>query len=215
MILYPVMLNIAGAKAVVVGGGNVALRKIEDLADSGAEIKVVSPAFLPELEHLAEKKSDKITLVRRKYEYSDIDGAAIVFVATGDQDVNASVSKEAMEKNILVNSADDPENCSFFVPSFTRRGDFILAVSTGGASPALAANLRRKLELALPEDIDLMLEALSEARALLKKKSERFSVEERGSLLREIVADSSKMAALVDQYKKGGVENYVLSLLCR
>lgn len=214
MKLYPVMLNMAGMKTVVVGGGKVAYRKAEDLVDSGAHVKIVAPELLPDFKKLLEDNHDKITVVIRKYESGDLDGALVAFSATGDSSVNALVCRDAKKKNILVNSVDDPENCGFFVPSYARRGDFILAVSTGGTSPALAAKIRRGLESHLPEDLELMLEVLSQTRAILKKNSAKCNSEKRGSILKEIVSDDKKTGALLDHYKKGGLEPYVLSLLC-
>ena len=126
MKLYPVMVNMEGRLAVVVGGGGVAARKVADLMDSGAKVKVVSPQINEEILSLFKDFSD-LEIVKREYEYGDLDGAALVFSATNDRSVNELVFMEAEGRNIFINAVDDPDNCSFYVPSFTRKGDFLFA----------------------------------------------------------------------------------------
>ncbi len=144
MNLYPMMANLQGRDVLVVGGGGVATRKVKTLAGTGADIRVVSPAITEELQALAD--AGKITVIRRDFSESDLEGAAIVFAATDDPDLNARVSRQARTRNIPVNDIIHPELCSFFVPSHVRRGDLILAISTSGKSPALARWLRERLE---------------------------------------------------------------------
>ena len=117
---------------------------------------------------LAEDYGDRLALLPREYCYGDICDSLLVFAATNDETVNRSVFNEARERMILVNSADDPSNCSFFLHSSYRKGDLIMSISTGGASPALAARLRRELQKHIPEHIDTILKALNEARQMLK-----------------------------------------------
>ncbi len=191
MKLYPVMVNMNGKSVVIIGGGEVAARKVADLLEAGAVVKVISPEFNDDIIKAADLYKDKVILLKRKYEKNDLNGAFIVFSATNDSAVNAGVFREAEESGILINAVDDPPNCSFYVPSFVRKGDLLFALSTGGASPAMAARLRREIEKHIPEDIETVLEKLKNARTLLKEE-ECFSCidsPERGKILKKIVSD--------------------------
>jgi len=138
---YPLYLNIKGKKCVIVGGGKVAYRKACSLKDAGADVTVVSPVICPEM--VNEKG---ITFVNKSYDERFLDGSLLVIAATDDEEVNKKVSLDARERNIIVNVVDRPELCSFIVPSTIRRGDLCISISTGGASPALAKNIRKELE---------------------------------------------------------------------
>lgn len=215
MKLYPVMVNIEGKLVVVIGGGDVAGRKVRDLAESGARIKVVSPAFNDETRESAATFAGSVELVQRKYIKGDLDGAVMVFSATDDALVNHEVFLEAESKNILINAVDDPPNCSFYVPSFTRKGDLIVALSTSGSSPAMAARLRRELEQHIPENIDVILEKLNAAKSLLKTHSAFAGVAspERGVIMKRIVSDDTlldKLSACDDEEK---IISFLLHLL--
>jgi len=198
MKLYPIMVNMSNKSAVIIGGGEVAARKVSDLLEAGALVKVVSPEFTDEIIQTADLYKDKVVLLKRKYVKNDLAGAFIVFSATNDSVVNAEVFGEALERGILINAVDDPPNCSFYVPSFVRKGDLLFALSTGGASPAMAARLRREIEKHIPEDIDLVLEKLKGARTLLKEE-ECFSCmesSERGKILKKIVGDDKLLETI-------------------
>lgn len=198
MKLYPIMVNMNSKSAVIIGGGEVAARKVSDLLEAGATVKVISPEFNDEIIKAAGLYRDKVVLLKRKYEKNDLNGAFLVFSATNDSAVNADVFREAEDLGILINAVDDPPNCSFYVPSFVRKGDFLFALSTGGASPAMAARLRREIEKHIPEDIDLVLEKLKKARALLKEE-ECFSCmesSERGKILKKIVSDDKLLESI-------------------
>lgn len=192
MKLYPVMVNMEGRLAVVVGGGGVAARKVADLLESGARVKVVSPQINDEIMNL--KENSALELVKREYEYGDLEGAALVFSATNDRSVNELVFMEAEGLNIFINAVDDPDNCSFYVPSFTRKGDFLFALSTAGAAPAYAARIRRELEKQIPEEIDVLLDKLRRAREILKNEKVFSDLEspDRGEILKK-VANSDEL----------------------
>lgn len=198
MKLYPVMLNMNARQAVVVGGGDVAARKVADLLDAGAIVKVISPDFNSEILTLSEKYGDRLVLVKKVYEKNDLDTAVLVFSATNDSTVNAEVFTEAEEKNILINAVDDPPNCSFYVPSFVRKGDLLFSLSTGGASPAMAARLRREIEKHIPAGIDVILEKLSLARTILKEDKSFSGIDssQRGFILKQIVHDDKLLETL-------------------
>jgi len=198
MKLYPIMVNMSDKPAVIIGGGEVAARKVSDLLEAGAFVKVVSPDFNDEIQNAQKIYTDKLVLLKRKYEKNDLEGAYIVFSATNDSIVNTEVFREAEERGILINAVDDPPNCSFYVPSFVRRGDLLFALSTAGASPAMAARLRREIEKHIPENIDQVLEKLKTARTLLKGDDCFSCIEsaERGSILKKIVSDDKLLEAL-------------------
>lgn len=135
---YPVFLDLRGKRCVVVGGGQVALRKVEGLAEAGAAVTVIAPQVgdMP----------DGVTVLRRAYHSGDIDGAMLVIAATDDEQVNAQVAHEAEARSIWVNVVDDPPHCTVVLPSVVRRGALCIAISTGGASPTFARQLRERLE---------------------------------------------------------------------
>jgi precorrin-2 dehydrogenase/sirohydrochlorin ferrochelatase len=136
---YPVMLDLAGVPVLVVGGGTIAARKVAGLLDAGAKVTVVAPMVLAEL-------AAAVAEVReRAYESSDIDGHQLVMTATDVPEVNAAVARDARAAGLWVNSADDPENCTFILPAVTRRGPVVVAVGTDGSSPALARHLRDRI----------------------------------------------------------------------
>jgi precorrin-2 dehydrogenase/sirohydrochlorin ferrochelatase len=156
---YPILLNIQDKKCVVVGGGNVAWRKVCSLKESGARVTVVSPLFCPELE-----KETEIERVKQKYEEVFLDEAVVVVASTDDEEVNKKVYSDAVKKGILVNVVDRPEFCSFIVPSTLVRGDLCISISTGGSSPALARNIREYLEKQFGNEYGLFTKLLSEMR---------------------------------------------------
>jgi siroheme synthase-like protein len=136
---FPVFLALDGVPVLLVGGGRVALRKAAALVDEGAVLTVVAPGVLPELAALAG------SVRQRPYAAGDVHGHRLVIVASDDPQVNAQVSADATAAGIWVNSADDPQHCSFILPAVARRGAVTVAVSTGGASPALAGHLRDEI----------------------------------------------------------------------
>jgi siroheme synthase-like protein len=136
---YPVFLDLGDVPVLLVGGGPVALRKAEGLRAAGAAVTVVAPQVVAELEDVAAR------IERRAYVAGDVAGHRLVITATNDPAVNARVGADARAAGIWVNSADDPDNCSFILPAVARRGPVTVAVSTGGASPALASRLRRDI----------------------------------------------------------------------
>lgn len=162
MNLYPVNLKIENRICLIVGGGEVGVRKIGPLVSCGARVVVVSPDAVPQIAEMAE--SGIILWHRRAYHRGDMDGALLVFAATDNREVQHQVAEEAAEKNILVNSADDSRSCSFQVPARVRRGNFLLTVSTGGGSPALAAKLRRELADEYGSEYQLFVELLGRIR---------------------------------------------------
>ena len=141
---YPITLELSGRHCLVVGGGAVALRKVEGLLSFGACVRVVSPNVVEELDVLASK--EEVEWHRRSYESDDLKGMVLVISATDDMEMNRRVADDAHEFGIPVNVVDQPDLCSFTVPAVVRRGDLVIAIQTGGQSPALSRRLRETLE---------------------------------------------------------------------
>jgi len=147
----------------VVGGGDVAQRKVESLLDAGArQVAVISPRLGDGLAELLRR--GRIEHIARGYRPGDLEGAFVVIATTDDPAVNRAVSQEAEANGILVNVADDPDHCNFIVPSTLRRGDLVIGLSTGAQSPALAASLRRQLEQAFGSEYAAFLELAGDLR---------------------------------------------------
>lgn len=137
---YPVVLRIAGRMCVVVGGGEVARRKVQGLLAAGARVRVIAPHL-----HLELQENTAIELICRSFLPDDLAGALLVFAASNDRDVNARVAVAARQQGTLINIADDPEESDFHLPAVLQRGALTVAVSSGGGSPAFAAQLRDRL----------------------------------------------------------------------
>jgi siroheme synthase-like protein len=168
VIYYPIFLNLRGKRCVVIGGGNVALRKVKVLLDCGANVTMISPKPHPEIVKLSKKRA--IHLIQRDYKTGDLKDAVIAIACTDVKKVNRKVADEAKRTGVLVNIADDPEPSDFIIPSFFRRGNLTIAVSTGGTSPALARKIRTKLEKSFGEEYALLLSLIGEVRSTTKEK---------------------------------------------
>lgn len=168
---YPVFWDIAGKKCVVIGGGDVAARKVARLLHCGAAVHVVSPLLVPELADL--KKQGHIGHVACDYANEHLSGAALVIGATDDEEINASISRDAKARGIPVNIVDDPQKCDFILPSLVERGDLTIACGTGGNSPALARRLREELEAAYGEEYAALLDILGQLRGRMEKNAGR------------------------------------------
>ena len=166
---YPVFLELTGRPCVVIGGGPVAERKLEGLLATGASVTVVSPALGTVLETLA--SDGKIRHIRRQYRRGDLADSQLAFAATGDRDVNAAVAREGRERGVWVNTADDPAHCDFILPGVVRRGELVVAVATGGSSPALSRAIREELEAYFTEDYVLLTEVVTEVRQELRRQA--------------------------------------------
>jgi siroheme synthase-like protein len=133
---------------------------------TGADVTIVAPDISPEIERLAE--AGAVSIERRKFEPSDLDGALLAFAATDSREVNRAVAEAARARGVLVNVADDPAACDFTVPALVRRQDVTLSISTGGRSPAFARYLREELEAWLTDERCLLLVLLAEVRRELR-----------------------------------------------
>ncbi len=159
---YPLFALLEGRPCLVVGGGAVGERKVRDLLQAGAQVTVVSRALTPGLGTLAEAGS--IRFIQGDFKPEHLEGMTLVVGATDDAEVNRRVSAAAQARGLFVNIVDAPDLCTFIVPAQVRRGPLTIAVSTGGASPALARRLREELEQRFGPDYGLYLRVLQAVR---------------------------------------------------
>lgn len=159
---YPVLVDLQGKKALVVGGGKVAQRKIETLLEHGATVQVVAKELTASLEEL--RRAGRIEFLGEEFSETFVDGVFVVFAATDDAALNRWVSRTAQQRSLLVNAVDQPADCNFIVPSVLSRGDLVIAVSTSGKSPAFARKVRVELEQSFGEEYGLFLNLMGNLR---------------------------------------------------
>jgi precorrin-2 dehydrogenase / sirohydrochlorin ferrochelatase len=141
--LYMACLKLKGRRCLVIGGGDIGLEKIEGLLLCDADVHLIAPEAIPEVQQLAEEGS--ISWDRREFRDADLDGAFLAIAATNDTDVNISFSEGAERRAMLVNVVDVPPLCNFILPAIVRSGPLAIAISTAGASPALAKRMKREI----------------------------------------------------------------------
>ena len=159
---YLVNLALEGRAAVVIGGGEVAARKVQDLLAAKANVTVIAPQLCDGVVALAEEK--RIVAHGRPYSTGDLAGAFVAIAATDDEDLNARISGDAAAMNVLINVVDRPALCTFTVPATVRRGDLTIAVATEGRCPALAGILREELEARYGPEYSELVSLFGEAR---------------------------------------------------
>lgn len=169
MSYFPLMINIDYKKVVIVGGGNVARQKVEALLPTNAHITIVSPTVTDRLKiYITEGRA---VWKQKRFEPADLDDAALIFAATNDESVNDAV-EEATQHWQLLNRADALGRMDFMNPAVVRRGDFVVTVSTTGASPALTRKVKRDLEGQYDESYAQYVAFLKEARLIILKNYE-------------------------------------------
>ncbi|MEI7590502.1 MAG: bifunctional precorrin-2 dehydrogenase/sirohydrochlorin ferrochelatase, partial [Deltaproteobacteria bacterium] len=141
---YPILIDLEGRRCVVIGGGVVASRKVKSLLDAGAEVLVVSNNACRAIKNYHLK--NLIEYIEDDYRAEFLKGAVLVIGATDNENINQRVARDAKKRSVLVNIVDAPQYCDFIVPATVQRGDLTIAISTGGASPALAKKIRKELE---------------------------------------------------------------------
>ncbi|MFH0873197.1 MAG: bifunctional precorrin-2 dehydrogenase/sirohydrochlorin ferrochelatase [bacterium] len=161
-IYYPMMMNLSQRRCLVIGGGAVAERKVASLLEAGGLVILVSPNVTPRLAAMA--TTELIHHLPRRYRRGDLRGAFLCVVATNDRRLQKQIWKEAKEQGVLANIADSAEACDFLVPSYFRRGDLLVSISTAGKSPALAKRIRRDLEGRFGREFEVLLEVLTSLR---------------------------------------------------
>ncbi len=163
---YIACLRLSGRRCVVIGGGEVGLEKVEGLLACDAQVTLIAPEAHPELVQLALEGS--IRWEQRGYEQGDLDGALIAIAATDDTDLNIRVFEDAEARSMLVNVVDVPPLCNFILPAIVRNGPLAIAISTAGASPALAKRMKREVGELFGEPYALLAVLLNDARGWAK-----------------------------------------------
>lgn len=161
-VYFPVFLNLEGKLCVVIGGGKVGERKVLSLLQAKASVKLISPEATPVLQKLAEE--GQILWEKRIYQPGDLEGAWLVVAATNDPSTQRSIYDEANAKRVFCNMVDVPEFCSFIVPSVVKRGSLNIAISTSGASPAVARRIRESLEMQFGPEYEIYLKLMENLR---------------------------------------------------
>jgi precorrin-2 dehydrogenase/sirohydrochlorin ferrochelatase len=159
---YPILVDLQGKKALVVGGGKVAQRKIESLLEYGVSVHVIARELTAELEQLRSRK--RIELLGGEFSEAHLEGVFLVIAATDDALLNRRVSQEAQKRGLLVNAVDQPADCNFIVPSVLSRGDLLIAVSTSGKSPAFARKVRLELDQHFGKEYGFFLNLMGNLR---------------------------------------------------
>jgi precorrin-2 dehydrogenase/sirohydrochlorin ferrochelatase len=162
MSLFPIFLKLTGRPCIVIGAGNLAESKIESLQAANARVSVIAPKASARIVAMAE--AGEVAWQQREYAAGDLTGNFLVIAATDDPAVNRAVFAEAEAAGILINAVDDPPFCDFYFPSVVRRGELQIAISTAGASPALAQRLRKEINALLPLDTGDWLAELGNLR---------------------------------------------------
>jgi siroheme synthase-like protein len=167
MELYPIFMKMSGRPVLVVGGGSVGTRKVHGLLAAGTSVTLVSPVVTDFLRELAD--SGRIAWRARPFEECDLDGMGLAMVATNDRVLNERVVLAAHARGILVNVADVPDLCDFFLPSILERGPLMVAISTTGAAPALARRIRDELKTIFPPSLGKYVALLGHFRSEVKR----------------------------------------------
>ena len=197
MSYYPILVDLEGKKALIVGGGRVAERKAETLLEYGASIDLVSKELTHTLELLVEGR--RITYLGPEFRETLLDSVFIVVAATSDKDLNRKVSLSARRKGLLVNAVDQPQDCNFIVPSIVKRGDFLIAVSTSGKSPALSKKIRKDLENQFGEEYRAFLLLMGRLRDRILSRG--LPQEENSRIFHQLV-DSPLLKALSEDSRE-------------
>jgi siroheme synthase-like protein len=159
----PILVDLQGRRCLVVGGGDVAARKVEQLLAVGAHVTVVAPRVGARIDELSAARSE-VRIERRSYRESDLDGVALAFAATDDPALQAEIAAQARARGVWLNAVDEPERCSFVMPAILDRDPLLVAISTSGASPALARRIRDDVAACLGPEYDAALSRLAELR---------------------------------------------------
>jgi precorrin-2 dehydrogenase / sirohydrochlorin ferrochelatase len=187
MSLFPIFLKLAGRRCLVVGAGNLGESKIQSLLEAGANVHVVALQASHAITELAD--AGVITLELRSLEVQDLDAMFLVIAATSVTSLNQTIFQEAQARGVLCNAVDDPDQCDFYYGAVVRRGNFQIAISTAGHSPALAQRLRRQLEIQFGPEYGEWLEQLGSVRKQLFASP--IDPEVRRNLLHEIASQQA------------------------
>jgi len=174
MSYFPAFFKLDNKKILIVGGGNIAYEKLEHLLDFTDDIFVITPEISLEMQTLINEKG--LGFEKRVYQTGDIKEFAIVIVAVDNLNIQAEIFNESKQYNCLCNSVDSVDYCDFIFPSYIKNGDLTIAISTSGASPAMAKHLKLYLKNIIPEGISLFLKEMKNLRKTLPKGKERMKM---------------------------------------
>jgi siroheme synthase-like protein len=194
-----------GRRSLVVGGGDVGLEKVEGLLACDGDVTVVAPDLQPELQRLADEGS--IEWIAREYQPADLEGTFMVIAATNDSEVNIKVYEDAERRAMLVNVVDVPPLCNFILPAIVRTGPLAIAISTAGASPALAKRMKQEISQLFGEDYARLAVMLNDARGWAKSTLPTY--QERKEFFEGIVNGDPDPIELI----RAGDEQAVLDLI--
>ncbi len=176
---FPSYINLTNKKILLIGGGNIALEKLEKLTDFSKDITVITKDISSQF--LDFSKLNNIPIEKRAYRRGDIDGFDIVVVATNKISLHKEIFNESRDSRILVNSVDNTAYCDFIFPSYIKKGDLTISISTSGASPAMAKRIRLYIEKLIPSNIVEFLKEMRELRKSMPKGRERMRFFEKKS----------------------------------
>jgi precorrin-2 dehydrogenase / sirohydrochlorin ferrochelatase len=204
---YIACLKLTGRRCVVVGGGEVGLEKVEGLLACDGRVVLIAPAAVPELEALAAEGS--IEWIRREYRTGDLEATFIAIAATDDTDVNIRVYEDAERRAMLVNIVDVPPLCNFILPAIVRTGPLAIAISTAGASPALAKRIKREIADSFGEPYARLAVLLNEVRGWAKGTLPTY--QDRKAFFEEIVNGDPDPVELVRAGDEAAVRELIAS----
>lgn len=194
---YPIFLDLRAQHCLVIGGGEVAERKVATLLQAAGQVTVISPTLTPQLQAWVEER--KITAHLFPYQKGDMHGFSLVFAATDDEELHRQIAAEAQEAGIFLNVVDRPALCSFIVPAIVSQGDLTLAISTSGTSPALAKKIRQELTQQFGPEYAQALSLLARVRELTANA--RLTPDERQQIFTTLVE-----SPLLDYFRAGQID---------
>jgi precorrin-2 dehydrogenase/sirohydrochlorin ferrochelatase len=204
---YPIQLDIQNRPCLVVGGGAVGTRKVNTLLKCGAKVTVVSREVSPRVAELA--RAGSIVVEKRDYRSADLDGKVLVIGATNDERLNRRISRDAQSRQVPCNIVDRPEVCSFILPAIVQRGDLMITISTSGKSPALAKNLRKRLERQFGDEYAQMLKLMGAVRRKLLRQEH--APEAHKPLFEALV--EADLAAMIRDRRLDDIDQLLLQVL--
>ena len=163
---FPFLVDVENLHGVIIGGGHVALEKVERLLSFNGKLTLIATTICDEIKEY----SDRIELIEKEYQSGDLQDAEYVIAATNDPVINKMIYDDAKEQRLLVNAVDQPEICDFIFPSVIQRGRLVIGVSTSGAGPRVAIRLRKNIEKIIPDNIEEILDKLAEERIRAKEE---------------------------------------------
>jgi len=174
MSFFPIYLNLENKKILIVGGGNIALRKLKKVLEFSTNIEIISKDFLNEFIKLANQYNLK--LIKREFRDSDLDRFNIIIVATNSIELQKDIYFKSRDRNILINSVDSTKYCDFIFPSYIKKGDLLISISTNGIAPTISKLLKKHIEKIIPSNIDTFLKEMKILRKSIPKGEKRIKL---------------------------------------